>query len=213
MYSIMRVVTGSVAVVTAVSIAQVNPQVSPPCSRRTPSSSARPVEGTVQTLVEPLFVPASLEELVKYADVVIDGSVETVLSPRVRRADKPASLETDVVISIDEIVKGTAAWKSLKKAIVSQPGGKLGNLEVVTPQITRLQEGVRYILFLNSDTRFILPDYNGLPHFVITGIWTGQFDGTGGTIHVSNLAPDWTRAAHSNEKVEEFVKQIKAIAP
>ena len=48
--------------------------------------------------------PESLKELVKAADVIVDGRVESLLPGRLRDVNNPTSVETDEVFAVDRVL-------------------------------------------------------------------------------------------------------------
>src|SRR2546423_7212230 len=78
-----------------------------------------PTQGTAQVFLTPSFVPKDLAGLVEESDLIVDASVETILVSRWTNPAKPTSLETDVLLAVTKVFKGSAT----AKIIVGQPGG------------------------------------------------------------------------------------------
>ena len=95
--------------------------------------------------------PASLEDLVKGSQVIIEGEVQESLGTRLSDPARASSVYTDFPVTVKRVLKGP---EDLKEIIVTQIGGKLGDLEVI-PHVggTHLEPGERDILFLNPDPR------------------------------------------------------------
>src|SRR5947207_7752174 len=95
----------TLVVLTALSAAQLRQQ-SPLQPGRPVPGTEIPVEGVVHWVVNPAFAPRSLEELVKEADVIVDGVVESQLPSRLEDPRQPTSIETDVILEVTNVLKG-----------------------------------------------------------------------------------------------------------
>ena len=170
-----------------------------------PTSPDAPTHGTAQVFLTPSFVPRNLPDLVDRADVIVDASVETVLPSRWTDPARKSSLETDVLLSVVRVLKGPAT----AKIIVSQSGGKLGDLYIEAPQDPLMVTAERYILFLINDGRTNLPTYS-LPRirrYVVTGIWNGRFYVHGDHVNVGSLATS-TLKLYDDKPLGDFTNEI-----
>ncbi len=130
-----------------------------------------PRHGRAFLISEPSFVPLSLEDAVRKADLAILGRVESVLPSRVHGND-PFALETDSVVSVLRVLKGSVAPPT--KVLVSQPGGERAGFKLVPTQDQLMQAGQEYVLFLTQDERPMLPK-SGMARYALTGEWSGKF--------------------------------------
>ena len=49
--------------------------------------------------------PQSLEQIVKKADVIVDGRVESIFPGGLREVNDPGSVETDTLFAVDHVLK------------------------------------------------------------------------------------------------------------
>jgi hypothetical protein len=127
--------------------------------------------GKVETTIN-AFGPSSLQQMVDESDLILEGTVAHVHPSRRTHADDPWSLETDLMISPNWIVKGRRG----DRILVSQIGGELDGYQLDTPEIPLMRQGARYVLFLLKDTRPNLADVEGLDRYIISGVWSGVFE-------------------------------------
>src|SRR5712692_4980822 len=134
-------------------------------NRRDATAPQPAPHGSATLIRTPAFSPSSLDQLTGKAELILDGEVEAVVPTRLANPNNPTSLETDSIISVNRALKGV----TVQRVVVSQPGGKQGDLEIISNQDALMQKGERFILFLTRDNRANLPVIEGLPRFVITG--------------------------------------------
>src|SRR5712692_8320938 len=116
------------------------------------------VHGTVHAAYDSFARrPGSLKELVKAADVIVDGTVQSIFPGRLRQVNDPTSVETDTLFAVDRVLKGKP--ESLRSLVITPMGGKYGDVEVIVSDLTPLKTGAHHILFLNYDRRAIVPPY------------------------------------------------------
>jgi hypothetical protein len=176
---------------------------------RSPANAPPETKGKAILIRTPGFVPHTLEELVQNADLVVDGVVESVMPTRLANPNSPSSLETDSVIVISKVLKGGDQAR-LHKVVISQPGGKRGELEIVPTQDPLVHSGERYVLFLTPDTRPNLPAVGDLPRFYLTGAWAGKFKVDKGKIKTCTPCSPGIRA-HGDTDVDAFLDRTRAI--
>jgi len=76
---------------------------------------------------------------------------------------------------VDRVLKGQP--ESLRTLVVTQMGGKYGDVDVVVEGVRRLSQGEQHILFLNYDRRSIVRIYPRTDgNFTIVGQWMGNFE-------------------------------------
>ncbi len=136
--------------------------------RATKGQETLPTAGTARLYVTPMPAPdKSLVGLIKAADVVIDGTVQSVLPARQPSA---STLETDARIAIGSVIKGPLVNNQI---MVSQMGGVVGPLKIVPQQYDLMKAGERYVLFLKRDIRPSTPKISGAPAYYVLGAWLG----------------------------------------
>ena len=122
----------------------------------------------------------SLAGLLKAADVVVDGTVESVLPSRQLTSD---SVETDVRLAVALVIKGSLTSKEI---MFSQTGGAIGARIVVPQQYYLVRLGERCVLFLTKDTRASTPHVSGMSAYNVLGAWLGLVLVSDNKIHVDN---------------------------
>ncbi len=91
-------------------------------------------------------VPGTIEDLLRESDLVVDGRVISVL-PSVR-LNAASWIQTDSLVAVMEVLSGATTGDTIA---VSQPGGKMGELEQVFSMDRMMAVGERYIFFLRRD--------------------------------------------------------------
>jgi len=138
----------------------------------------------------------------------VDGRVESLLG-RLRNLNDSASVETDAIFAVDRVLKGRP--ESLRTLVVTQMGGKYGDVDVVVEGLTRLSQGDRHILFLNYDPRTIAPVYPRTDgNFYIVGAPIGDFKVQDKTVKWMSLSTAEAFKKFENVTVEDFIAQIVA---
>jgi hypothetical protein len=131
-----------------------------------------PERGTAYQSVDlsplpPNFRGEMLEYLCSSSTLIITGTVESSSVWVNGRG-----LETDSVLRIDSIIKGT---ETASRVVVSQSGGTMGEFRTITDQYSLMEAGERYVLFLKEDRRQIAPQHTNIPRYEITRAWEGTF--------------------------------------
>jgi hypothetical protein len=132
-----------------------------------------PERGTAQFISDlaplpPNFHGEMLEYLVRASNLIIAATVESSSAHVNGR-----HVETDVVLRIDAVIKGTA---TASRVLVAQLGGTIGEYRELTKQYALMQPGERYILFLQDDRRNQLPpEPFDTRRYSITRLWEGTF--------------------------------------
>lgn len=158
--------------------------------------------GLLEITPAPGQIPTSMKALCNASSLIVDATIAKVFPPR---ETSPGSLETDALISIIRILKGPP----LRRLVISQRGGFRGDLNVRPAQYSLVAPGQHYILFLTGDSRpKIPPAPEGLPRYLITGIWTGLFYFENGHMRVIADEPDRLRLAYQGLSVDQIVVQI-----
>jgi hypothetical protein len=153
--------------------------------------------------------PQSFADFVKTADVIVDGNVQSIFPTRLRNSSDPISAETDSLFAVDRVLKGQP--EKLRSLVITQVGGKYGEVEVIVDDRPLLKTGERHILFLGYDRRTIVPTYPRTDgNFYILDGSTGNFKVEGNV--VKWLAPDAAPTFRKFESgtAEDFIAQIVA---
>jgi hypothetical protein len=170
-----------------------------------------PVElhGTFHPIVDYVPPPQSLHGLVKTADVIVDGTVQSIFPTRLRDVKDPISVETDTLFAVDRVLKGKQ--EEVRSIIIIQDGGKYGDVEVIVDSQTPLKVGDRHIMFLLRDRRTIVPTYPRTDgNLSIIGGSFGDFKVEGNTV---KWLSRYTLAAFRDFEsgtADDFVAQILA---
>lgn len=125
------------------------------------------------------------------------------------------AIETDYQVSITRILKGPKN-AGIDKAIVSQTGGKIAEVETEVAGDPPMRPGETYILFLIYDDRPGLLKYKKT-RWIALGDWHGKFKVENAVLRVSpksrfNLAsPDLSCPKADGMKVDNFVKDLEKV--
>ena len=148
------------------------------------------------------FIHYTHEELSKYSDTIVIGTVKEILPSKWNTANgkqpnKPLSeidhlndtIYTDIVIGVDEYLKNPL---SSNEVIVRSIVGTVGNISMTSDAEPSFKTGEKVLLYLSKDdnpsTRDIGPE-----HFIVTDYYEGKFTLTddGKAIgHVENTTLD-----------------------
>jgi hypothetical protein len=115
----------------------------------------------------------SLDQLIRMSDLIIQGTVIGALPPFHASPSIPEFIETNSLIRVDGVLRGTLAAGSNVICLV-QMGGKLDSWDVriIGDPLVALNE--RYVLFLAADARTKVPNTSGHPRFYAIGNHTGR---------------------------------------
>lgn len=176
---------------------------------RSSGSDPQPTRGVVHMIVSPISTPQSVNDLVRESEVVVEGVVEAKGPSWRRNSDESDSLETDLVISVERILKG----RPPRKITVSELGGLAGALAVVPTNNRFMAVKERYILFLMRDARANLPApaQNASQRYVVTGISSGKFRIIDGTVRPSEFSAPGVKL-HENEAIDSFLRRLEQLA-
>lgn len=163
-----------------------------------------PIRGGGQLYITPLpkDIPRSLKHLYDMADVVVEGTVTSILAVRETGI---RSLETDAAVQVERTIKGPADLRSL---VIAQRGGTKGELSIQPMQYSLVEPGEKYLLFLNKDNRPNLPTTEN--RYVVTGVWSGLFPFHNGRMTLRTSQPDPLRKAYEGLTIDEIIREIKA---
>ncbi|MGB9927935.1 MAG: hypothetical protein ACPK85_05965 [Methanosarcina sp.] len=129
------------------------------------------------------FEPYTHEELSKYSDTIVIGTVKETLPPKWNTANgkQPNKsitelgsenvIYTDIIIDVDEYLKNPLSSKEL---IVRVIGGSIGNVNMTTHAEPNFSNGEKVLLYLKKDvspyTKNIGPE-----HFIVTNFYQAKF--------------------------------------
>jgi hypothetical protein len=176
--------------------------------RRGEPSAFPPERGTAHLIIDlaplpPNFRGEMLEYLCRSSDLIITGTVESV-STRV----SGQSVETDIVLRIDSVIKGT---QTTSRVVVGQPGGTIGQFKVITSQYSLMEPGQRYILFLQEDRRNQFPSEPfDIRRYAITRRWEGTFQiDDEQKVRLAPAAPAVLREKYEGMRIDEVMTHIR----
>jgi len=132
-----------------------------------------------------MMVAMSVEQLAGTADTIVVGTVLEQTSAW--NADRSA-IHTDVVVSVDELVKGNAAGE----VVVRVAGGYIESEDIGmgTSNDPTFRDGEQVVLFLNA----------GDPVATLTGMFQGKLTVTDGTV---------TTNTGQAVSVDEFINTVR----
>ncbi len=169
-----------------------------------------PSRGTSEFIIDPApeALPKSLNDMFSRSTLIVDASVQDVLPARVTRG---RSLETDVRVKVNRVLKGVLPLRSV---IICQDGGVIGAYREYTRQYDLMQGGERYILFLSDEERSALPAVPGGRRFEVTGLWTGIFKVLhDNTLDLPSATPTTFRTSYQQRSVDRLLHDIGTAVP
>ena len=166
-----------------------------------------PDHGTVEVTVTPIDQPASVQELTKRSQLIVEGEIVRILPTRQVNPDSPHSLETDSVIQLKRVLKGDQPSTTIA---ISQVGGKLGTKEAIVKQDPLFKVGEQYVVFLVRDDRK-QANTSGFARYLVVGVWSGRAKIEHGKVQFSDEASPALRS-QNNTTVESLVATIAKIA-
>lgn len=129
------------------------------------------------------FKPYTHEDLNKYSDTIVIGTVKEMLPPKWNTANgkQPNKsitelgsenvIYTDIIIDVDEYLKNPLSSKELIVRII---GGSIGNVNMTTDAEPKFSNGEKVLLYLKKDaspyTKNIRPE-----HFIVTNFYQAKF--------------------------------------
>lgn len=129
------------------------------------------------------FKPYTHEDLNKYSDTIVIGTVKEMLPPKWNTANgkQPNKsitelgsenvIYTDIIIDVDEYLKNPLSSKELIVRII---GGSIGNVNMTTDAEPKFSNGEKVLLYLKKDaspyTKNIGPE-----HFIVTNFYQAKF--------------------------------------
>jgi hypothetical protein len=156
-------------------------------------------------------IPKSFKELCERAEFVVDARVVSVFPTSVPSGKTgklgPLDLETDVVISVNRVIKGTVAGADL---VVGQLGGIKEGTERVPTQYALMQPGERYILFLRNPPQLSSPHASrpGYQRLDIVAQFAGLVKVENGKLTVSSGMPSEFKASIEGKTSDEIIPEI-----
>lgn len=103
-----------------------------------------------------LMEKLDLEALTSMGQVILVGKVEALQS---RWNDDRSLILTDVRLSVEQVVKGSADQKEITVVV---PGGQVGDVGQTVSAVPRFAEGERVLLFLERDEKGAFQVVGGL---------------------------------------------------
>ena len=130
------------------------------------------------------FIPYTHEELSKYSDMIVIGTVKEILPAKWNTVDgkqpnkSPSELSpiddliyTDIIINVDKYLKNPL---SSNKVIVRVIYGTVGSITMTSDAEPRFEMGEKVLLYLSKDTKSSTKDI-GSEHFIVTDFFKGKF--------------------------------------
>ncbi len=184
-------------------------------NRRQTSRSAKAPEppeprGSARFFVMLSDPSPNLEKITRNAQLIVDVTVEKILGPRLRNPSVANSFNTDVLLSVNRVLRGQLGES---KIITFHWGGTNGYFEAQAVQDPPMRPGERYIFFLKSDRRPGLPTYSipGASRYYRVGIWNGSFGIRREKVFAAPRAAPALKE-HSGMDLAEFVRDVERFA-
>lgn len=168
-------------------------------------------QGSPGVTVTPIDEPISLHDLVSKAELIIDGTVLSVLPSFNLSPNDPYSIETDSLIGVTKVIGGSLP-ATLRTISVAQLGGKVGGAEAVVADDPLLKPRETYIFFLVRDDQRKVANSTGFPRYAVVGIWSGKAKVEGGKVRFSANASTDLRG-HNDQGVATFIAEVQRYLP
>lgn len=161
--------------------------------------------GSPEITISPIDDPTSLDELTRRSQLIVEGEVVGVQPSRQLNPEQPHSIETDSLVSVKRIIKGSAGVTIL----IAQMGGTVGTKEAIAKQDPLLKVGEQFFFFLIVDDRKI-PNTSSSPRYTSTGALNGKVKIEQGKAQFPEHASPALRR-QANVTVESFVAAVQKI--
>lgn len=172
-------------------------------SSRVVVGTQRPKRGTAMTILNFAYVPQTLKELRDYSEAIVEGTVESKMTAR----EHGPSLETDVLVTVNHVVKG---GPTLQRIVLTEQGGTLGAYQEVVQNDVPMRDGEHYFFFLLSDKRTDIPVITGRDRYSVVCAWIGKARIIGSKITISAASPKPLKDAYDGVTVDQFLDIILA---
>jgi hypothetical protein len=116
---------------------------------------------------------STLDQLVHGSELIIDGTVQGVLSSVLRVQNDPASVSTNSEIAVNEVLRGELPFGK-QTVVLGQMGGAVEGYDIVVPEDPLVRKGDRYILFLERAKLDRPENKLGVPRYLALGYWSGK---------------------------------------
>jgi len=165
---------------------------------RTPSASLNPCPGgTGSAEIDPVSTPSTLDQLVRSSQLIVVGTVSSVLPAFVTNPEHLNSIETDSLVSVRQVLDGTLPFGTTTITL-GQTGGKAGPCGLVVPADPLVVSGEEYLLFLRTDTRAQPLNGSGFTRYYTVGVWSGKVKVVNGKIQ---FRPSATAPLHKYDGI------------
>ncbi len=129
--------------------------------------------GKLAISIHPAQAVESLDHLILLSELIIDGTVREVLPSIDKSPNNTGEIETDSLVLVHEILRGTLPVGTQSVTLV-QVGGKTERWDITVPDDPLVKPGERYILFLTSVTGDDPAKTSEAPRYLAVGIWSGK---------------------------------------
>lgn len=169
-------------------------------------------EGKSALKLIPVNPADSLEQLVSGSELIVDCTVGSTHQPVARNAsERLVIVETHAIVLVNTILKGSLP-KEANSVLVAQAGGRSGASETEVDRDGLLEEGSRYVLFLQrDDSRAEIVNNTGLSRFGVVGVWSGKAKISDGRVQ---FLPSVSKALamHNGQDVLSFGQRVRDLA-
>jgi hypothetical protein len=122
--------------------------------------------------------PRDMDDVIRAADIIIDGTVITTFPSINLSPTEPGQVETDSLIGVRQVIRGQVPQSQI---VLVESGGTQGQWRFVTRGNPLVKPSERYILFLYADRRKdvpngvgILPDQTVAKRYVLSARFNGK---------------------------------------
>jgi hypothetical protein len=161
-----------------------------------------PTTGKIEIRLSPARAIGNLDTLIRASSLVFEGTVLTTLESVQRDPKIAHSIETPVVMAVDQLLKGVPG-DGKRVITVNQPGGTRGSLEVSAPEAPVMKPGEKYILFVQQVQTQLEPSTS----YYISGGWAGLVKVMDNAVLLSPRNSDELRAYNGKSR-EMFLKDV-----
>lgn len=162
--------------------------------------------GFSATSVKAQYLPSSIAEITRTADVIIIGTVENIESTY---DIKHRTIFTYATVTVEEEIKNFTPIKNRKKIVVRTEGGIAEGREIISFDLPKFDLNEKVFLFLSVDTGVDprVSEGDRLGDFVVTQFESGKFTISDSLVQIRDDKND----IHGKMDLGNLVNDIKKI--
>jgi hypothetical protein len=152
------------------------------------------------TVTQHQEVERSLEQLADSAHLIVDGTVLASFPATNVNPEIPLSIHTDSRVAVNSVLKG-AVPDGKQLFLLTQEGGKVGDLDIEVANSSLVKSGERYLFFLRRSDR--TDNSVGLTRYFAIGTWSGMLKVEADRMRIAETSEDNLRA-RNGASVDDF---------